>query len=631
MRARGSRWMTGGVVLLALLLAPIAARAQRPEWKRLYLKGLQLEEQQQYWTAADQFAAAEVLHPGAKRQVDFGPAGRLDYDPYYHRARCLALAGGSPALVRRLAKRSAREGVTPRPALEALRGDVLLHRGGPAGRRPTPFWKEHPPLRSSPPGVEGGRGSGERAAAPALMPTPASPTRVPAPTATSRPALAMVKLGKLPEGVVVTVDGRAYPAGTREILLRPGPHTLSVARGGETVLETKVDLKKGAVLWPVIPPTPTAVTGTAIATPTHAPTPAVLRPASPGGAAAQKTRFGLLVPLLAGLLLLAGLAVVLVLGRRGAKDGAIETTPTRRMTAMERESGHERPGRPGRGTVMAGRTFGSYVIEDRLGSGGMATTYRALRPSDGREVALKVPHEHCLDDESFRQRFLREGRLGSQLHHPNIVRILEAGEEGGTPFLAMELVRGTTLRELLRTAGELPLENALDLVRQVAEALDYAHSKGVIHRDLKPENLMILPDGRLVVMDFGIARIEGGEGLTATSVFVGTPAYAAPEAIGGGPADHRLDLYALGILLLEMLEGGLPFAGSSPLEQLQAHLEGKLPDREELKREVPAEVWRLITGLTARDPADRFPTAEAFLVALREVLRGRETGGDGGS
>jgi serine/threonine-protein kinase len=259
----------------------------------------------------------------------------------------------------------------------------------------------------------------------------------------------------------------------------------------------------------------------------------------------------------------------------------------------------------------------------------MATTYLARRTSDGKEVALKVPHEHCLDDESFRRRFVREGNLGSQLHHPNIVRILEAGEEGETPYMAMELVRGTTLRELLRTAGELPLQTVLDVVRQVAEALDYAHSKGVVHRDLKPENLMLLPDGRVVVMDFGIARVEGGAGLTATSVFVGTPAYAAPEAIQGEPADHRVDLYALGVLMVEMLEGGLPYAGSNPLEQLRAHVEGRLLQREELKRPIPDDVWELIRGLTARNPEERFPTAEAFLVALRTVIRRRELGGTG--
>ena len=273
---------------------------------------------------------------------------------------------------------------------------------------------------------------------------------------------------------------------------------------------------------------------------------------------------------------------------------------------------------------MAGRSFGPYVVEGRLGTGGMATTYLARRMSDGKEVAVKVPHEHCLDDESFRRRFVREGRLGSQLHHPNIVRILEAGEEGETPYIAMELVRGTTLRDLLRTAGELPVETALDLARQVAEALDYAHSKGVIHRDLKPENLMILPDGRLVVMDFGIARVEGGAGLTATSVFVGTPAYAAPEAIQGKPVDHRVDLYALGVVMVEMFEGGLPYSGSNPLEQLRAHVEGRLLNREELERDIPDDIWELIEGLIVADPEHRFPSAEAFLVALRQVIRHRE-------
>ncbi|GEM_PF-4200458 len=148
-------------------------------------------------------------------------------------------------------------------------------------------------------------------------------------------------------------------------------------------------------------------------------------------------------------------------------------------------------------------------------------------------------------------------------------------------------------------------------------------------RDLKPENLMMLPEGKLVVMDFGIARIEGAAGLTATSMVLGTPACLAPETIAREPADHRVDLHALGMILYEMLEGRLPFTSTSPLEQLQAHVAGILPPREKLRRPLPDSVWVLLQRLLARQPDDRFPTAEAVLVHLRSIRRELE-GGTGG-
>ncbi|HHQ48211.1 MAG TPA: serine/threonine protein kinase [Acidobacteria bacterium] len=636
-----------------LVLGLPVAHAQLPEWKQHYLKGLEQERRGSYREAAKQFAMAERLHPDAAAGVDFGEAGAIDYDPYYHGALCLVRSGGPLGVARRLAQRSLRSGVTPRSKLEALRTEVFTGAGdaprGTGGAEPTPFWNEkrRRPLRPRegpgarppegpgwrPPGT-GGTGPRQPAAIPvAPAATPASAAR------TGRPAMATVDLSALPPDILVTADGKAYPPKTRFLLLPAGRHTLVVTSGGRVVLETNVELRADEVLRPILP---TAQPAPASPGPTPSPAqPAVASPAPPaarpgGGSPPLWRRLGTLIPLGAAVLVLVALALLLR-RRKERTPSALETTPTRRMATPGRGSAHgvstpsPSPSGTGRGTgsaktAMAGRRFGPYVVEGRLGTGGMATTYLARRSSDGKEVAVKVPHEHCLDDDSFRRRFVREGQLGSQLHHPNIVRILEASEEGETPYIAMELVRGTTLRDLLRTAGELPLETVLDLARQVAEALDYAHSKGVVHRDLKPENLMILPDGRLVVMDFGIARVEGGAGLTATSVFVGTPAYAAPEAIQGKPVDHRVDLYALGVVMVEMLEGGLPYAGSNPLEQLRAHVEGRLLNREELERSIPDDVWELIEGLIARDPGQRFPNAEMFLVALREVIRRRELG-----
>jgi serine/threonine-protein kinase len=260
----------------------------------------------------------------------------------------------------------------------------------------------------------------------------------------------------------------------------------------------------------------------------------------------------------------------------------------------------------------------------------MATTYRARRGSDGQTVALKVPHEGCLSDQTFVTRFLREGKLGEQLHHPRIVRIFAAGEDKGRPFLAMEVVEGRTLKQEIRDHAPFALKQALEITRDIAEALDYAHAKGVVHRDLKPENVMILPDGTVKVMDFGIARLADQPGLTTSNIFLGTPLYAAPEMVDPKSVDHRADLYALGIILYEMLEGGVPFTADSPFRVLEMHMRQPLPTREQLAYPVPAAVWATIQRLCEKDPAARYPKAESLLVELNHLLQNFSTveGGD---
>ncbi|NWF99505.1 MAG: serine/threonine protein kinase, partial [Thermoanaerobaculaceae bacterium] len=265
--------------------------------------------------------------------------------------------------------------------------------------------------------------------------------------------------------------------------------------------------------------------------------------------------------------------------------------------------------------------LGGYRLTGILGRGGMGTTYRAVRERDGTAAAVKVPHEGWRADASFLARFLREGKLGEQLHHPRIVRIFEAGEEGGQPFLAMELLQGKTLKQLLREEAPLALRRALEMARDIAEALDYAHAKGVVHRDLKPENIMVMGDGVLKVMDFGIARVAGEAGLTASHSFLGTPLYAAPEMVEAKRIDHRADLYALGIILFEMLEGTVPFTADSPYRVLKMHMEEPLPSGSALPRPVPPAVWQVVERLCAKDPNDRYPTAAALLVELNRLLQ----------
>ncbi len=604
----GRRSIRAMAVLAVMLACAAVVRAQGylPPWQDHYVKGLKAERSGRWEEAAGHFERARVLKGQPQRGVSIPGYGTVDYDPYYHLARCLIHTDAPASAIRRLGERSRRAGVTPQSALEELR-DEALRAGKLKPRLPGPGDRQAVPQRRPP--------------RPAVEPT-AAPTPAPAPAPTPRPITGRLDLSALPDGATVTVDGRGYAPGTRSVQLVPGSHEVVVADGSRILTRARVNVERGGVVTLLVPTPATQAAPTPASTPTPVVSPTATAPASTGGATvppADRSGGGPAFPWLpvaataAALLLLAGLAWLLLGRNRRGKD-ALETGPTVHLLS--------------RGAT-GGTAFGPYVVEDRLGTGGMATTYRARRVSDGREVALKVPHEHCLADEKFRRRFLREGQLGSQLHHPNIVRIIEADEHEATPYIVMELVRGTTLRELMKTAGELPLETALDLVRQVAEALDYAHSKGVIHRDLKPENLMMLPEGKLVVMDFGIARIEGAAGLTATSMVLGTPAYLAPETIAREPADHRVDLYALGMILYEMLEGRLPFTSTSPLEQLQAHVAGILPPREELRRPLPDSVWVLLQRLLARQPDDRFPTAEAVLVHLRSIRRELE-GGTGG-
>lgn len=262
--------------------------------------------------------------------------------------------------------------------------------------------------------------------------------------------------------------------------------------------------------------------------------------------------------------------------------------------------------------------IGGYELMGMLGRGGMGTTFMAKRKRDGLPVAIKVPHDHLLDNDQFVQRFLREGKLGTTLHHPHIIRILEAGQDGKKLFIAMELLHGETLETMLDRRGRLPLNYSLEISRAIAVALDYARLKGIVHRDLKPENIMILEGGGLKVMDFGIARILDSPGITSSEAYLGTPSYSAPESVGQGPVDQRADLYSLGIILYRMLAGALPFYSKNPLEILEMHRSLTLPPFDS-KLEIPASVFHLVEKLTAKTKEGRYANAEEYLVELNTV------------
>ncbi|MBZ0114606.1 MAG: serine/threonine protein kinase, partial [Thermoanaerobaculia bacterium] len=316
-----------------------------------------------------------------------------------------------------------------------------------------------------------------------------------------------------------------------------------------------------------------------------------------GGAATTRSPlWWLLVPLaLAGLLTW--------IRRTAAKSGASESRVTRSTLRLPH----------GRGTV------GDYDVLDVLGRGGMATTYLARRRTDGQRIALKIPHES--GDPTYAERFVREGHLGESLHHPGIVRIYGAGEDHGMPFLAMELIEGRNLRQILDDHPDgLEVVRAITIARDICEALDYAHAKGVVHRDLKPENVMIAEDGSVKVMDFGVARVEGQTSLTSSGHFLGSPVYAAPEMINpreGGPSS---DLYSLGIMLFEMTEGKPPFVHESLFELLSLHQNQELPPPDSLERPLPPELWSLIRALCQKRPADRCASAQHVLIQLNQLL-----------
>jgi serine/threonine-protein kinase len=272
------------------------------------------------------------------------------------------------------------------------------------------------------------------------------------------------------------------------------------------------------------------------------------------------------------------------------------------------------------------RDFGDYQLEGVLGSGGMGTTYLATRRRDGWTLAVKVPHEHLMSNEDFVRRFIREGALGTLLHHPNIVRIFESDRVNGRPFIAMELLKGQTLQEVLKDHGVMSVLETLEIAREIALALDYASLKGVVHRDLKPENIMLPDRGGLKVMDFGIARLLNHPGTTVSDYYLGTPTYSAPEASGMGGTDHRADLYSLGIILYRMLSGQVPFYSQDPVAILEMHRKEPLPPFPP-QANVPGNISAMIGKLAAKDPNDRYQTAESLLVDLNDILR-KMTKGD---
>ena len=264
---------------------------------------------------------------------------------------------------------------------------------------------------------------------------------------------------------------------------------------------------------------------------------------------------------------------------------------------------------------------GRYRVVSKLGSGGMANVYLAEDQELGRQVAIKILNERHAHDEQFVERFRREAKNAAGLSHPNIVSIYDRGETGGTYYIAMEYLDGRTLKELLRRRGPMPVKLALQYARQVLAAMGSAHRRGIVHRDIKPHNVMVDAEGRLKVTDFGIAR-AGPSQVTEVGSIVGTAQYLSPEQARGEAVDQRSDIYSMGIVLYEMLTGGVPFTGETPVEIAMKHLSAT-PEPPSTKRpEIPRDVDLATLRALAKDPAERYQSAEEMDEELGRIERG---------
>ncbi|MGW4245880.1 serine/threonine-protein kinase [Nocardia sp. NPDC004722] len=266
--------------------------------------------------------------------------------------------------------------------------------------------------------------------------------------------------------------------------------------------------------------------------------------------------------------------------------------------------------------------LGHYRLRSLIGRGGMGQVWLAEDTHLEREVALKLLPVELASDEDYRRRFEREARLAARLRGPHIVPIHAFGELDGRLYIDMELVDGSDLAKILREVVSLPPARAVDLVTQIAEALDIAHKAGLVHRDVKPSNVLTLPNGFAYLIDFGIARGVGQATITTTGVAVGTWAYMAPERYSG-TEDLRSDVYSLACLLFEVLTGVKPFAHSDPVQQMAAHLTADPPRASDHSSLISAAMDSVIARGLAKDPAHRFPSAGALAAAARTALESR--------
>ena len=278
---------------------------------------------------------------------------------------------------------------------------------------------------------------------------------------------------------------------------------------------------------------------------------------------------------------------------------------------------------------LSGKTLGQYQIIKPIGQGGMATIYLAQQPSVKREVAIKVLSAPLQENVSFVRRFNKEVELIAQLQHPQIIPVYDFGDQDDEMYIVMAYLRGGTLAERIDKAPKgLPDHETIRLLDLIADGLDYAHTKNIIHRDLKPNNILIDEDDHPYIADFGLAKLTEGKIEMTNTMMTGTAAYMAPEIAQSGKSTKRADIYALGIMVFEMLAGRLPFEGETPYKMLSAHIHDPVPNIRKFRRDLPQEVQPVLEKALAKNPVGRFATAPEFAAALKSAMKttSQETG-----
>lgn len=268
--------------------------------------------------------------------------------------------------------------------------------------------------------------------------------------------------------------------------------------------------------------------------------------------------------------------------------------------------------------------LGKYQILEEIGRGGFGAVYKAVDTTLERTVALKVLAPHLLWEPSFAERFRQEARTAANLRHPNIVVIYEVGEAEGSLFLAMEHLQGRTLGALIEERGQLALPEVARTTEQIASALDYAHARGLIHRDVKPSNIIVDEAGRVTLTDFGLVRAADGTQFTTTGHIMGTPEYMAPEQCEPRPGatfDHRVDVYALGIVVYQMVTGQVPFRAETPLSTLRGHVDQVPPPPSEANPAITPALEAILLKALAKSPDERYERTGAFAAALSVEIR----------
>jgi serine/threonine-protein kinase len=299
------------------------------------------------------------------------------------------------------------------------------------------------------------------------------------------------------------------------------------------------------------------------------------------------------------------------------------------LIAKQTSIGHSLPGRAiGKvevgAEILPAREVGRYQIIGKLGEGAMATVYKAFDPSINRPLVIKFLHANMCATEEYRQRFLREAKAAGALAHPNIVTIFDVGEIENRPYIAMELLDGGPLDEMIPDGTELPLRDVLTFGIQIANALDYAHSKGIFHRDIKPANIIRLADGKTIKLaDFGIAHVAAGDAMDATTAgtIMGTPHYMSPEQARGDKIDARSDLWAVGVMLYQFLTGKRPFNADS-IMALLLRITNEAPQPVgELRADIPASLRRVVARSLNKQPDKRYQSGRELADALARVLQ----------